>query len=124
MYSLELEQQLIAALLQHRQKYFEICDHISGESFYYETNRTIFSFIKNIYDKGETADAVILSEKIKLSGISFEDNINVFDYLSSLSLRKGTEESVISIAQELQKLFVKREIQAISDASSKIYKSV
>jgi replicative DNA helicase len=119
MYSLELEQQLIAALLQHRQKYFEICDHINGESFYYETNKTIFSFIKNIYDKGESVDAVILSEKIKLSGISFEDNINIFDYLSSLSLRKVTEDSVISIAQELQKLFVKREIQAIGSNMSK-----
>ena len=66
MYSLELEQQLIAALLQHRQKYFEICDHINSETFHFETNRTIFSFIKNIYDKGDSVDAVILSEKIKL----------------------------------------------------------
>ena len=119
MYSLELEQQLIAALLQHRQKYFEICDHIKGESFYYETNRTIFSFIKNAYDKGEAIDAVILSEKIKLSGISFEDNINIFDYLSSLSLRKVTEDSVVSIAQELQKLFVRREVKAIGADMSK-----
>jgi replicative DNA helicase len=119
MYSLELEQQLIAALLQHRQKYFEICDHIKGETFYHDTNRTIFSFIKNIYDKGEHADAVILSEKIKLSGISFEDNINVFDYLSSLTLRKVTESSVISIAQELQKLYVRREVKSIGSDIAK-----
>lgn len=119
MYSLELEQQLIAALLQHRQKYFEICDHINSETFYFESNRTIFSFIKNIYDKGDSADAVILSEKIKLSGISFEDNINIYDYLSSLSLRKVSENSVLSIAQELKKLFVRREVKGIGSDISK-----
>lgn len=109
-YSYELEKQLIAALLCHPSKYIEISPFISPKDFVSEVNCTIFSFLKAEYDEGNFIDEVILSERIKLSGISFEDNLNVGDYLRSLKLKKASESSVVDSAKELAKLTLRRKI--------------
>jgi len=89
-YSHEVERQFIAGLLSHPGKYSEICSFITPNDFYSEVNKVIFSFLKSHYDNGETPDGVILSEKIKLSGISFEDNLNISDYIQA-KLKKVTQ---------------------------------
>ena len=103
-YSHEVERQFIAGLLRYPSKYSEVCSFITPHDFFSEVNKVIFTFLKSDYDKGENPDEVILSEKIKLSGISFEDNLNVSDYIQALSLRKTPEDSFMDCARELKKL--------------------
>ena len=76
-FSCELEQQFLGALLNHPEKYIEIASFISTKDFVYDANGVIFSFLKSDYSEGNYIDDVILSERIKLSGISFEDNISI-----------------------------------------------
>ena len=114
-YSYELEKQLLSGLLGHSDKYIEISPFISSKDFVSEVNRTIFSFLKTEYDQGNFIDDVILSERIKLSGISFEDNLNVSDYLKSLKLKMAPEESVVEAAKELAKLTLRRKISNSAD---------
>lgn len=109
-YSHEVERQFIAGLLSHPHKYSEICSFITPHDFYSEVNKVIFSFLKSDYDKGENLDDIVLAEKIKLSGISFEDNLNISDYIRALSLRKTSEDSLVDCAKELKKLSVRRKI--------------
>ena len=111
MHSYELEQQVIAGLLNKPSTYNAISHFISSSDFVSDINNTVYSFIRDSYERSETLDPIILAEKINLSGISFEDNINISDYLYSISLRRVTEESTISSAKELGKLSARRNIR-------------
>jgi replicative DNA helicase len=114
-YSHEVERQFIAGLLRYPSKYSEVCSFITPHDFFSEVNKVIFTFLKSDYDKGENPDEVILSEKIKLSGISFEDNLNVSDYIQALSLRKTPEDSFMDCARELKKLSIRRDIHDVGE---------
>tara|TARA_B110000305_G_C19402998_1_gene621166 strand:- start:23 stop:1537 length:1515 start_codon:yes stop_codon:yes gene_type:complete len=120
-YSYELEQQFLGALLNHPKKYMEIAAFISTSDFVSDVNTIVFTFLKLDYEEGNYVDEVVLAEKIKLSGISFEDNINISEYTRSLKLRKGSVQSVIDSAKELAKLTVRR---VIGETGSKLIKSM
>ena len=111
-YSYEVEQQLLAGLLNYPDKYIEVSPFIAVSDFVADTNAIIFSFLKADYDQGNYIDDVILAERIKLSGISFEENINIGDYIKALKLRKSSPESIIECAQELKRLSVRRGISS------------
>jgi replicative DNA helicase len=114
-HSHEVERQFIAGLLIHPNKYSEVCSFVKSSDFFSEVNKVVFTFLKSGYDKGERPDPVTLSEKIKLSGISFEDNLNISDYIQALSLRKTSEDSFIDCAKELKKLSVRRDIHGVGE---------
>lgn len=123
-YSYEVEQQLLAGLFNHPNKYIEIVRFISPSDFVSDVNSTIYSFLKSEYDQGNFIEDVLIAERIKLSGISFEDNINIMDYVKSISLRKSSSESVIESAKELKKLSVRREICSSADNIVKQMKNI
>lgn len=119
MHSYELEQQVISGLLNNPSSYSSISPFIFRSDFVSDLNQTIFSFIKNSYEKGEGIDNFTLSEKINLSGISFEDNINITDYLYSISIRRVDEDCLLNSAKELKKLSIRREIKEVGVQLSK-----
>lgn len=123
-YSHEVERQFIAGLLIYPKKYSEICSFIKSSDFFSEVNKVIFSFLKSCYDKAERPDAVTLSEKIKLSGISFEDNLNISDYIQALSLRKTSEDAFIDCAKDLKKMSIRREIHGVGEKICSAMKSI
>ena len=106
-YSYEVEQQVLSGLLNNPHKYIEVAPFLSAQDFVSDVNSVIFSFLKADYDQGSFIDEVILSERIKLSGISFEANINIGDYTKSIKLRKGSPSSLIEASKELKKLSVR-----------------
>lgn len=109
-YSAEVEKQLLSGLLNHPDKYVEISAFMSSKDFFFAPNQIIYSFLKSDYENGNFVDEIILAERIKLSGISFEDNINASDYLRALKLKMVSSHSVVESAKELKKLSVRREI--------------
>lgn len=123
-YSHEVERQFLAGLLKLPEKYSEVCSFINSSDFYSEVNQVLYSFIKSSYDSGDSLDHVILSEKIKLSGISFEDNINIADYIQALMLRQVSKNSFSECAKELKKLTARREIMSFCNKISKEMKSI
>ena len=120
-YSSEVEKQLLAGLLNYPDKYVEIAGFMSSKDFFFEPHQIIYSFLKSDYESGNSIDDIILAERIKLSGISFEDNINVSDYIRALKLKKSSKDSVIEAAKEVKKLSVRRDI---SDNAQKIQKEM
>jgi replicative DNA helicase len=126
-YSYDLEQQLISGLLKHPDFYPEIAPVISAEDFFSENssvNKTLFSLLKHGFDNGEVLDYVVLSERIKSLGISFEDNINIADYIKSLSLRKINKDGLLTVVKELKKLSIRRELFYASVSLSKQIKGL
>ena len=116
LYNYEIEQHFLAGIYQYPDLYFEICDFINQKDFYSEyslVNTTIFSFFKNSLEKGDSIDAVLISEKINSLGIKFEDGIQPLEYIQSLGLRKVSKKSVLTSSKELKKLTIKRDISKV-----------
>lgn len=111
-YSHELEQHLLAGLVKHSDAYFEISNLISEEDFRAggDVNSTIFKILKQSIEAGESVDEVLISQRVKELNISFEDNVNIFDYIKSLSMRKISKESVIDVAKDLKKHSIRNNI--------------
>jgi replicative DNA helicase len=123
-FSYELETQLLAGLLKYPEKYLEISAFISEKDFWNEgskINRTLFKVLKQAVENGETIDDIVLTQRVKSLGISFEDNIEPLDYIQSLSLRKIAKDTVSSTAKELKKFTMRREIHSCcSDIGKKM----
>tara|TARA_Y100001938_G_scaffold151179_1_gene246952 strand:+ start:6732 stop:8252 length:1521 start_codon:yes stop_codon:yes gene_type:complete len=112
-YNYELEQHLLSGIIQHPDSFFEISPFISEKDFYSESsliNKSIFFVLKNSLEKGETLDEMLISQNIKSLGITFEEGIDILDYIKSLSMRKMSAKAVLKTAQELKKVSIRREI--------------
>ena len=119
-HSKELEKNLLAALLKFPEKYVEVANFIDEKDFYTEgsiVHQTIFKILKQSLEKGESVNDVILAERVKSFVSSFEDNIDITEYIKSLALIKISEDNVLTVAKELKKHTVRREIH---DSSLKV----
>lgn len=126
LHSYEIEKQFLSSLIKHPDAFGEVSEFINTNDFYSEDtilHKTIFSVVKSALDNKDSVDPVILSERISQLGISFEDNLNVGDYINSLSLRPTTDKTVVSSAKELKKYSAKREVyEAARSVAIKIKK--
>jgi len=112
-FSLEIEQQFLATLLQHPDNYASIADFINHKDFYNEkskVNQTTFSIISQILEKGEELDPSVVIDRINKLGVSFDENLSVFDYIHSLGMRKTSHKALISLSKELKKYSIRRDI--------------
>ena len=112
-FSLEIEQQFLATLIQHPENYAQIADFINHKDFYSEkskVNQTVFSVTRQILEKGEEVDPSIIIERVKSLGVSFSENLNVYDYVHALGMRKTSATKLKTLAQELKKYSVRRDI--------------
>jgi replicative DNA helicase len=112
-FSLEIEQQFLATLLQYPENYVQIADFITHKDFYSEkskVNSTVFSVTKQILEKGEDIDPSVVIDRVNSLGISFGENLSIFDYIHALGMRKTSEKALTSLAKELKKYAVRREI--------------
>ena len=126
-HSIDYEQHLLAGLMKYPNVYVEIAPFISEQDFYDENslvNKTIFCVLKQALEAGDSLDEVILAQRVSSLGISFEDNLNVGDYIKALSMRKISEGSVIKTAKELKKISVRRGIYEASIDVAKKMKSL
>lgn len=114
-FSIELEQHLLAGLIKYPKKYFDVSSIIEADDFYSEdscVNKTIFLILKQMIEAGEAVDDVVLSQRVKSLGISFEDNINPSEYIKALRLRQISPEGMIEVSQDIKKLSLRRTIQS------------
>jgi replicative DNA helicase len=109
-YSLQVERHVLSGLLKHQELFADIDVFLTENDFYNDVHSTIYTVYKNIKHKGENVDKILLAEKIKNLGISFKDEINIFDYIDNLSFSQITEQATIEASKELIKLRVRREI--------------
>lgn len=111
----ELERHLLAALIKNPRSYCDIAHLIDENDFFSDNksfvNRTIFTLIRNAQDSNADSpiDPVILIERLKAAQISFEDNINIGDYVQSLA-RRPAGADLLDIAAELKTYSVRQAI--------------
>jgi replicative DNA helicase len=109
-YSLQIERHVLSGLIKYQNLFPDIDVFLSEDDFFHEAHSTIYAVYKNTKYKGEKIDKVLLAEKIKNLGISFKDDINIYDYIDNLSFSQITEEATMNACKELVKLRIRREI--------------
>lgn len=109
-YSIKIERHVLGGLIKHSKLFPDIERFVSEKDFINEVHQTIFCVLRNSLLKGEGTDTVVLAEKIKNIGISFKDDINIYDYLESISFVPINAKGLMEAAQELAKLSVRRNI--------------
>ena len=120
-HSLQVERHVLSGLIKYQNIFHDIDHFISEVDFYNNVHEVIFAVIKDLNVKNIKIDKVLLAEKIKNLGISFKDDINIYDYIDNLSYSQITEEATVEAAKELLKLRIRREI---FNTANKIQQSI
>lgn len=127
-YSHEIEKQVLAAFIQKPNIFIDFLDVLSENDFYSKSSilhKTIFIILKSSLQKGEDIDEIVLCQRIKDLGIRFEEDLNLVDYVKSLSMRKiHSDAKIKSSIQELKKLSVRREMSEVGLKISETMKSL
>jgi replicative DNA helicase len=114
-YSLQVERHVLSGLLKYQDLFSDVDVFLNENDFFHEVHSVIYAVYKNTKYKGEKVDKVLLAEKIKNLGISFKDEINIYDYIDNLSFSQITEQATMDACKELIKLRIRREISETAD---------
>ena len=110
LFSLRLEKHVLGGLIKHPNVFADVERFISEKDFYNNVHSTLFLCLREKLNKNESIDKVILSEKIKSLGVTFKDDINIYDYIDSISFTQITKEAVIEAAQQLVSFRIRRDL--------------
>lgn len=114
-YSLQVEKHLLGGLIKYPDIFSDVEQFVNDQDFYNSVHQTIFCVLRDSILSQEKIDKVLLAQKIKNLGVSFKDEINVFDYIENISFTQITRKAVVESAKELVKLRVLRDIEYTSD---------
>ena len=112
--SIKVEQSLLGSLIKNSESFYDIDHFISEIDFTNDVNGTIYSIIRQICNAKEKIDKVILAQKIQNLGISFQEDLDIYDYIDCLSLTVSNKDSAIKYAQELKQFSVRRDIKGMA----------
>jgi replicative DNA helicase len=115
LYSYNIEKHVLGGLVKNPEVFADIDTFVTEKDFYSDVHSTIYCCVRDILLKDSKIDQVILAQRIKNLGISFKDDINIFDYIDSISFTHITAKATIESAKELVSLRVRRDLDATAD---------
>ena len=118
--SVQLEQNVLAGIFKYPQSFYQLDQLLTDEDFVAnKMHRTIFQIIRSLIHNNEAIDHVVVAQRVKDLNIQFDDGLNAFDFLQSLSLKRISESAVETSAKELKKYSVRRDICLNADKIKK-----
>ena len=111
-YSLQIERHVLGGLIKHPEIFPEIDGFVTEKDFFNDVHYTIYNVIKSCAYQNQSIDKVILATKIKELGVSFKDDINIYDYIENLSFIQINKDAVLEATKELVKYRIRREIES------------
>ena len=115
LYSIQVEKHSLGGLIQNPHVVSEIDRFLSERDFVAEPHNVMYSCLRSAVLGNERIDKVLLAQKIKNLGISFKDDVNIFDYIEAISFAPITPAATIKACQELVKLRALRDIDSTCD---------
>ena len=122
-YSERVERHVLGGLIKHPKIFAEVDGFLSEKDFFHNVHYTVFCALRDSFYKNEKVDEVLLSSKIQNLGVSFKDDINIYEYLSNITFTQITQKATTQACKELVKLRVRREIDETAERISKEVKS-
>lgn len=108
--SIQLERSVLGGFLNNKEFLIEMENKISERDFYNPVHSIIFSVLKNTTLSGQDINKVTLGQKIKDLKISKFNEIDIFDYLDTISFTQINLSGIKESVDELNKLRIKREL--------------
>jgi len=115
LFSLKIEKHVLGGLIKYPSLALEVSGFLTENDFSEQVHQVIFSVLTKLVFAQKNVDKVLLAQSIKALGISFKDDINVFDYIESLSFTQINEQGTLDAAKELLNLRIKRDIVDAAD---------
>lgn len=115
LHSIQVEQHFLAGLIQNPQVFSDIEAFVNERVFVVKPHDIIFNCIRSSLLANEKIDKVLLAQKVTNLGITFKDDINIFDYIEVISFAPVTIQSTKDSARELVKLKALRDIEETCD---------
>ncbi len=110
LYSIRAEATCLGGLIKNPKYLIELDNFFSDKDFFHKCHRVIFSVLRSLVLSGQDANKVIVAQKCKELGLSMFEELNIFDYLDSISFTNINEKGIKDLAKELIKLRIKREL--------------
>lgn len=114
-FCLRVEKHVLGGLLKHPKLLPDVDGYLTEDDFHNQAHGTIFSVLRSTILSGEKPDKVLIASKINNLGVSFKDEINIFDYIENLCFTQITEKATIEACEELYKLRIRREVFDIGE---------
>ena len=114
-YSNQIESHVLSGLLKHPDVLAEVDSFVNAADFYNDIHQTIFCVLRESVLNHEKVDKVLIATKISNLGISSKDDIDIYDYVNTLSHTPITRDAVIDSCKELKKVRVRRELSETGD---------
>ena len=114
-YSNQVESHVLGGLLKHPDVLPEVDSFVNAADFYNDVHQTIYCILRESILNGEKIDKVLVATKISNLGISSKDDIDIYDYINTLSYTPITRDAVIGSCKELVKVRIRRELSETAD---------
>src|SRR5690349_252467 len=102
--SLVLERQVLGSLLYYENLFYEIENFHIDNDYSHIVHKACFSIIRDAALKKEKIDSTILAQRLANIGLKKYEELDLFEYLSSLSFNKfGSIEIAKTGCEELSK---------------------
>jgi len=111
LFSYQTEKHVLGGLIRNPKILADLDVVISEKDFYSPVHSTIFSCVKNIAFEGGEIDPVTVAQKIKNLGISFKDDINIFDYIESISFTQISAKATVQASYDLKDKKIRRDLE-------------
>lgn len=115
LFSLQIEKHVLSGLINNPEVIADVDRFVGENDFVAKPHSVIYSCIRQAFVNNEKIDRVLLAQKIKNLGISFKDDIDIFDYIKSISFTPVTPQATIRAASELVKFRVLRDLEVTLD---------
>jgi replicative DNA helicase len=125
LHSLRMEKHVLGGILLHPDIFAEVDNFLSEQDFVNKAHSVIFLCLRDCLNKKDRVDKVILAEKVKSLGIAFRDEINIFEYIESISFTQISKEATLEAAKHLVALRIRRDLVHTSDKmKSTVYETI
>lgn len=115
LFSLSVERHALGALVRYPNKYADVCSYIKEDSFFHMVHKVIFRVIAAALENKEPLNSILISNRIKSLGIqSFEDGLDIEEYVKTVFNSKSNEDSYSEFFKELTLYKVRRDITNVS----------
>lgn len=105
-----IEKHCIAGFLKDPKKLLELVHLIDEKDFQHKPHDSIFSILKTCALENKASDPVIVAERLHSLGITYKGNLDIFNYLQSLSYIKISDQALEDACRRLKTLTIRREI--------------
>jgi replicative DNA helicase len=113
--SLKIERHVLGGLIKHPNVFFDVDRFIDASDFVSKEHYIIYSTIKDILSSGKKLDKTLLAHQIKNLGVSFKNEVDIFNYIEDISFTQINKSAVVEACQELCKIRIRRDIDGTAD---------